>query len=115
MSAAILERARAFAMIAAYLPEERRAEIAEVIADKILAEVGGKPKPPAVSAPVPEPAPLVDLSEHTEVASFLVDHGYTGAGLVKAAGRLTTFIVQHKELTREGAMRVWLSREQRVA
>lgn len=111
MSAAILDRARAFDLIAQYLPEEKRGEIAEAIAAKLLVEVGVKPTPPAASAPRPEPVPVVDLSEHTEAASFLVDHGYQGAALVQATGRLTTFLAKHKELTREAGMRVWLRTE----
>lgn len=115
MSAAILDRARAFEMIANHLPEQRRTEVAEAIAAKLLAEVGGKPTPPAASAPAPVAQPLVDLSEHTEVASFLADHGYQGAALVHATGRLTTFMSKHKELTREAGMRVWLSQERGAA
>jgi hypothetical protein len=116
MSAAILDRARAFEMIAAHLPEQKRAEIAAALGDKLLAEIGGaKPKPPAVSAPRPEPVPTLDLSEHTEVASFLVDHGYQGAALVQATGRLTTFLTKHKELTRTAGMHVWLRDEKGLA
>ncbi len=112
MSAAILDRARAFDLIAQHLPKEKREEVAEAIAAKLLAEVGGKPTPPpAASAPRPETASVVDLSEHTEAASFLVDHGFQGAALVQATGRLTTFLAKHKELTREAGMRVWLRQE----
>lgn len=110
MSAAILDRARAFEMIAPFLSDTMRDEIAEAIGEKLRAEVGGvKPKP---TAAVLEPVePLVDLSEHTETASFLVDHGYTGAGLVQATGRLTSFLTSHPNLTREAGMQVWLKQD----
>lgn len=110
MSSPILDRARAFEMIAPHLTAERRSEIAEAIGGKLLDEIGRK-RP---AAPVPEaeaPTLPIDLSPHTEVASFLVDHGYTGAELVKATGRLTTFLNQHSNLTREAGMRVWLRQE----
>lgn len=109
MSAAILDRARAFEMIAAHLSETRRAEIAEAIASKLLAEVGGA-KPAASTAEPPRAQAPRDerRTEHDELAEFLAAHGYGGAELVHAAGRLTSFLTKHPELTREAGMRVWL-------
>lgn len=117
MSAAILERARAFEMIAAFLSEERRAEIAEAIAEKILAEV--KPRatwqndPPAVLV---EPAPNVDLSEATEIASFLADHGFERKALVDATLQLKKWLAANEgRFTRAAGMRIWLDQHKGAA
>ncbi len=114
MSAAILDRARAFDMIAVHLSEEKRAEIAEAIADKLLVEVGGKSKPPAASGPAPHTAEVIDLTErdeHDQVAAFLAARGLTGAEQVKAAGRVAEYIGRHPNLTRVAAMQLWWADE----
>lgn len=111
MSAAILDRARAFEMIAQHLPDAKRKEIAEAIADKLLAEVGGgKPKPPA--APLAdyiadERAVLIERDEHDQTAAFLAARGLTGAEQVQAAGRAADYIAKHPNLTRVAALQLW--------
>jgi len=115
VSAAILDRARAFEMIAQHLPEQKRSEIAEAIADKLLAELGSKPKPPAAPAAKPEPAEVVDISEHTVIASFLADHGYERKALVDATLTLARWLTANEgRFTREAGMRIWLD-QQRAA
>lgn len=113
MSASILDRARAFSLIADKLSEEKQTEIAELLAEKLIADTGG-PRRPGPSAPVaalPAAPAVVDTSEHAEAAEFLVSHGYQGAELAKAAGRLAEWLKHHPNLTREAGMRVWLGEE----
>lgn len=113
MSASVLDRARAFALIADKLSETKQQEVAELLAEKLIADAGG-PRRPGPPAPVAAPSPVVeviDMSEHAEAAEFLVTHGYQGAELVKAAGRLADFLKRHQNLTREAGMRVWLGEE----
>lgn len=111
MSAAILDRARAFEMIAPHLSDEKRSEIAEAIAAKLLVEVGGgKPKTPAaptstITESVPEA--LVERDEHDRTAEFLAARGLTGAEQVRAAGRATEYIAQHPNLTQVAALQLW--------
>lgn len=110
MSAAIVERARAFSMIAEHLPAEKRAEVAEALAEKLLAEV--KPKRDAASqagASVAVEDELVDLSGHTETASFLVDKGLTGRALVAAHDRLFAWLASDEfgHLPRDSRMQAW--------
>ncbi|WP_433584598.1 hypothetical protein [Microbacterium hydrocarbonoxydans] len=113
MSASILDRARAFALIADKLSAERQTEIADLLADKLIADAGGprSPRPSAPAAALPPVVESVDTSEHAEAADFLVAHGYQGAELVRAAGRLAEWLKHHPTLTREAGMRVWLGEE----
>ncbi|MEV4737141.1 MULTISPECIES: hypothetical protein [unclassified Microbacterium] len=113
MSASILDRTRAFALIADKLSEAKQTEIAELLADKLIADAGGprKPGPSAPVAALPSAVEVVDTSEHAEAAEFLVTHGYQGAELAKAAGRLAEWLKHHPNLTREAGMRVWLGEE----
>lgn len=108
----VLDKARAFAVIAEHLSPEKRKKTAKHIANQILGTTE-KPRPagPHVAAPVQPLHPPVDLSEHTETASFLVDHGYAGAQLAVATGQLTTYLAKHPSLTKEAAMRVWLGEQ----
>lgn len=112
MSAAILDRARAFEMIASHLPEKTRTDIAEAIGAKLLAEVGPAPKPNAASTPTAEPVPERAPDEHDAVVAFLTSHGWSGVELVRASVRMAAFLKQHKELTPEAGMRVWLHQEE---
>lgn len=114
MSAAILDRARAFEMIAQHLSETKRTEIAEALGEKLLAEIGGVPKPssPPAARPAEQPEPPVDPSESTAVASFLADHGYERRALVDATVKLTRWLAENEgRYTREAGMRVWLSQQ----
>jgi len=107
-----LDKARAFGMIAEHLPPKKRKKTAKHIANLIVGKVG-RPRPtaPQAAGGAQPPREVVDLSEHTETASFLVDHGYTGAKLAIATGQLSTYLAKHSNLTKEAAMRVWLSEQ----
>lgn len=112
MMTTVYDKARAFSMIAEHLPPERRKKVAKHLANLIV----GKPDGPRPSAPragggYHPPREVVDLSEHTETASFLVDHGYEGAKLARATGELTTYLAKHPNLTKHAAMRVWLGEQ----
>lgn len=111
MSAAILERARAFDMLAPHLTKQKRAEIAEALGEKLLAEIAPAGKvhgaPLEQHVHVPDPERL----KYDETAQFLADHGYSSGDQVRAAGRLEDFLKAHPTLTREAGMRVWLGRE----
>lgn len=114
MSTAILDRARAFDIIAPHLTGEKRTELATAIAGKLLAEFGKPPAPPAMTAPAPtlEVIDLAERDEHDQVAAFLAARGLTGAAQVKAAGRVAEFIAAHPNLTRVAAMQLWWAGEQ---
>lgn len=106
MSAAILDRARAFALIADHLTDERRAAVAEELAASIVggrasSPEGAKPEPPAPRAP----------DVHDETAEFLAAKGLTGAALAKAVGELTTWLAGDRfaSLSREARMQSWWS------
>lgn len=108
MSTPILDRARAFDLIAQHLPDEKRTEIATALGDKLLEEVKPSPRREAPGGS-PEPADPVDLSAHTDTALFLVDKGLTGSALVKATGALTSFLAgsEFAHLTRDARMQTW--------
>ncbi|MDR6867871.1 hypothetical protein J2Y69_002479 [Microbacterium resistens] len=108
MSASLVERARAFAVIADYLPNAKQREIAEALGERILSELKPPSGAPSGAGLFADP-PVVDLSPHTEVASFLVDKGLQGAELVKATGKLTSFLAgpDFAHLTKQARMQTW--------
>lgn len=111
MSAAILDRARAFALIAEYLTEDQRSEIAEALKAKLVAELGGVTVKPKSNGTLPEPpAPRVP-DVHDETAEFLAAKGLTGAALAKGVGELTTWLAGDRfaSLSREARMQSWWS------
>lgn len=111
MSAAILDRARAFALIAEHLTDEQRVEIAEALKTKLVAELGGTTAKPEGNLPQPEqPTPRAP-DVHDETAAFLAGKGLTGAALAKAAGELTTWLAGDRfhSLSREARMQSWWS------
>ena len=111
MTAAILDRARAFDMLAPHLTDAKRSEIAEALGSRLLAEItptnGSVPTPREPVSHDPDPERL----KFDETAQFLADHGYSSGDQVRAAGRLEDFLKAHPTLTREAGMRVWLGRE----
>lgn len=107
MSAAILDRARAFEMIAPHLAAEKRTEIADALGDKLLAEIGGaKPKPPATPAAHPQ---AVDIPKDFDVTSFLVEKGIEGADLVRKTAQVVEWLKSDKyaHLTRDARIQTW--------
>lgn len=109
MSAAILDRARAFEMIAAHLSEEKRTEIADAIGARLLAEIqptGAKPKQPTTAAPVKETAEELKWKHATD---FLKGKGYADADLARAAGRLAAWLKSdvYPHLTLDARMQTW--------
>ncbi len=112
MSAAILDRARAFEMIAQHLDETKRSEIANAIGDKLLTEVQsgrrdsgatGQPRGPVVLPPSAEDERMV------EAVKFLEEKGYSEGDLVRAAGRLATWLKSdaYKTLPHVARLQTW--------
>lgn len=107
MNAPMLDRARAFDLIAPHLTEERRAEVAALLADRIVTEL------PPVSRPQParaEQLEMPDTSPSREVAEFLAKNGLTGTVLVQETVRLNAFLAAHPESNRLEMMRSFLAR-----
>jgi hypothetical protein len=109
----LIERVKAFDILAPHLTNVKREELAAALAAKLLAEVGHPPAPPAMTQR-PEPLVLVDLperDEHDQTAAFLAARGLTGAEQVQAAGRASEFIKRHPTLTRVAALQLWWAGE----
>ncbi|WP_336647566.1 hypothetical protein [Microbacterium sp. MMO-10] len=106
MSAAILDRARAFDMIAPHLSEEKRAEIASALGDKLLSEIGGPQKPPAAPAAHPN---VVDIPKDFDVTTFLVGKGLKDADLVRKTAQAVEWLKSDKcaHLTRDARIQTW--------
>lgn len=109
MSAAILDRARAFDILSPLLTEVQRSEIAKALGDRLLAEI--KPAPSSPPRTPAETLPDPERLKFDGTAQWLSEHGFSSADLVKAAGRLEEFLKKHPTLTREAGQRVWLTRE----
>lgn len=100
MSAAILDRARAFALTAEFMTEEKRREVADAIGDKLLAEAGGAKQPPSRPAAHSQ---AVEIPKDFDVTTFLVDKGVEGADLVRKTAEIVTWLhtTAYAHLTRD--------------
>lgn len=108
MNAPMLDRARAFDLLAPHLTEDKRIEVATKLADRIVTElppVGRKPEPPSG-----EQLDIPDTSPSREVAEFLTKNGLTGMVLVQETVRLNAFLAAHPESNRLEMMRSFLAR-----
>jgi hypothetical protein len=108
MSVRLADSARAFNSIAHLLEVEQRDEIAKALGERLLAQVKPSSAPRPERRQVAETLPAPDQAQYDETAKFLVNHGYSSADLVRAAGRLEEFIKHHPNLTRVAAMQKWL-------
>lgn len=118
MSAAILDRARAFEMIAQHLDETKRAEIANAIGDKLLAEIkpssgGGSHARPPHAEESARQAPSPEEERIAEAVAFLELKGYTKGDLVRAAGRLCDWMKTdaYKTLPHDARLQTWWATE----
>lgn len=111
MSAAILDKARAFDLIARHLTETKRAEIAEALGERLLAEV--KPSKSSGSARAPREPAAIEPSEEDkkmqEVVEFLLEKGCREGELVRATTRLADWLKSPAfgHLPRAARMQTW--------
>ena len=89
----LLERARAFSMIAEHLPETRRAEIAEALAAEVETKRGAPQRAAEPALPTEaEERSFEDPPGLISTANYLARRGYTEGGLVAATARLTALV-----------------------
>jgi hypothetical protein len=93
MSARLMDRARAFAVIADHLTDERRAEIAEALAMEVATTATKKQSVGELAATDAErERPPVDPPGQISVATFLASKGLEGVALVRGVGALTPML-----------------------